>query len=410
MIALDRTLNTQTESVYTLVPLMVQTMTPMHQGTFKETIRTQRTQRYKENFSPIRTVEWYAGDAGGWMEIPVVSGNSLRGRLRRYTAQALFRRLIHYGDPEHAGTQLIHKLLDPNVILTDEEREVLKLFLSGGTLKPKKPSNSSRKKSKQPSTDTLSSLSEGEETTVSGPNDEESEAPQVLWALREPLDRSELERLFPMLPIFGYTNGDTKLRPGALSVTDLIPLCAETHSLLAKWDGLSALIDPTCSIPSWKALLDNHNQRWPVTAVVRSDPMNGRAANLEAEDEVDEEKAKTQMFVINEYLPPGHTLLGGVYVHESLTMVERGLLYTALDALMADGFLGGGRSRGYGHVQWSPQPIANAATAQVAWESHVERNAPAMLDKLVNLYELRKTAAKDSSKGKGKGKGEKKKK
>ena len=386
MIALDRTLATDSESVYTLVPLMVRTLSPLHQGTFNETIRGTRLNGYKENFSPIRTVEWY-DETSGWMEIPVVSGNSLRGRLRRYTAQILFRRLIRYGNPNHPSVALVHKLLDPNVLLTDKEREILKLFLSGGTLKAKKSEDSSATTEESSANTPAATRPDASETPAAN-------TPQMVWALREPLDRTQLEYLFPMLPLFGYANGDIKMRPGALAVTDLIPLFTETASLLRQWDGVGALIHPSQATPSWNKLLESRNQKWPVTAVVRSDPMNGRATSLADANAVDEDKAKTQMFVMNEYMPPGQTLLGGLYVHDSLTAVERGLLYTALDTLMADGFLGGGRSRGYGHVQWSPQPIAKVRDDQAAWEAHVQRNVPAMLDQLGDLYEIRQSAAK----------------
>ena len=384
---IDPTEATAKASTYTMIRLTARTMTPLHQGAFDDTFSFQRTPTHAgkrtKNFSAIRTVEWWTKN--GWIEVPAISGNSVRGRLRRYAAMDLFDRLVTLV-PHSEGAQKIRQLLAINTKLSGNDQELLKLFFTGGTLGVK----------------TKKDNAEAEGTGA------EDDGPKFVWALREPLDRNRLEVLLPMLPVFGYTNGDTKMRPGSLAVTDLIPLLDETSELLGQWDGIRQLIDVTKTSPQWHSLLTRHSiagegkaaiETWPKLGFVRSDPMASRMAEDPAESDAEDPTGENaQMMVMDEYMPPGLHLYGGIYLHHSASLVERGMLYTAVDALMADGFLGGMRSQGYGRVQWAPYEMPDKVAAQQAWIEHVADHAEAIAKLLPDLYEHRQSSAKAKAK------------
>lgn len=399
---IDRILTSDHMTPYQMIPLVGRTITPLHQGTFAEVIRPSRIRSEYKNFAPIHTIEWYAGDQGGWLEIPVISGNSVRGRLRRYAALAVLRAVIQYVPGDHPGSQLAHNLLNPNVVLTNHDQSVLRLLFAGGTMGAKK------KKAAQPNRvpSTPTGMPNAPSTTPSSPAVDGEEEIKV-WALRKTLDRSEFELLFPLMPIFGYSDGEKKMRPGAIAVTDLVPLFAETVGALSQWDGIGSQLSVTNTLPSWGALTSKHrtskrDEHVPYTMFARSDPMQARVGSAEdaessEEDDSDSngQNSKSQMIVVEEYVPAGQQLYGGLYLHESLTLVETGLLYTALDAFLADGFLGGARTRGYGRVQWDMPNFSNKEAAQAAWQQHAEQKAEAMAQQLVDLFELRTTTSRN---------------
>lgn len=379
---IDSTEATAKASTYDMIRLAARTMTPLHQGAFDDTFSFQRTPTHAgkrtKNFSAIRTVEWWTKN--GWIEVPAISGNSVRGRLRRYAAMDLFNRLVALV-PDSKGAQKVRQLLEINTKLSGNDQELLKLFFTGGTLGVKTKKDDVE--------------AEGSAT---------DDGPKFVWALREPLDRTRLEVLLPMLPVFGYTNGDTKMRPSSLAVTDLVPLLDETSELLGQWDGIRQLIDVTKTSPQWHSLLTRHSvasegknaiENWPKLGFVRSDPMASRMAEDPTATAADDPTGENaQMMVMDEYMPPGLHLYGGIYLHHSASLVERGMLYTAVDALMADGFLGGMRSQGYGRVQWAPYEMPDKAAAQQAWIEHVADHAEDIAKLLPDLYEHRKSSAK----------------
>lgn len=357
-------------SAYTMISLEAYAVTPIHQGTFWESIRKSRHDTQYNNFSPIRTTEMFTPT--GWMEIPTISGNSLRGRLRRAATLDFFAII-----KDTLGNSPFDKLQDKYAILSDTERFALQLLMSGGSLKGKdNKDDGSNAAGDAPDADGPDALP----TEQLSPAEKKAaaKANQQIVALSQTLNRSEIEQLFPMLAVFGYGDGFDRMAPGSIAVTDLVPLLTETQDLLAEWDGLA--LDKPDIIPSWNDLLTkgkgNGKVRWPRQAATRVDPAtatfnsysgikNGRGAD----------ETMTQMAFMAEYLPAGVRLYGGLYLHESLTDIERGMIYVALDRLLADGFIGGQKSRGYGRVKWSATAPDDKEMNIAAYRKHVATSA-----------------------------------
>jgi len=355
---------------YRFLALDTYNLTPIHQGTFSEVLRFERTKGTNKNFLPIHTVEWWSPQYGWISNLPTISGNSTRGRLRRYATAILLNTLIT-AYPNHPGTARLVRLLDPKAVLDSADQQLLQLLMAGGSLGTSVKPNDA----------------------TSSTNATQEQAPKQVWALPNDLPLPYLEQVFPMFSLFGYSNGDTKMRPGQVAVTDLIPIFAETLFQLAQWPEWMDHLDPTTTYPSWTQLTqDGQNVRFPRAFHARANPLQLRAQpEHSAESETSD---MSQMFFIQEYLPANQRLLGGIYVHPSITMIELGLLSLAIRALQTDGFLGGSRSRGYGRVRWTPTTFPDQTDAEAAWHEHVARMGPTMLEMLGTLMQLRDSNAR----------------
>ncbi len=380
------------ESAYQFIPLHAKTITPLHQGALKEAVRPNRLSRY-ENLQVIRSTEIWTPN-GQWMEVPSISGNSIRGRLRRAIARDFLLQLQQYNDdPQH----ILDKYLNPRAGLSNLERFTLQLFYAGGSLKSK---DSPKAKTTTPPADTSNTLS----TTTSSETDanEATDTPATakktfVTALKEDLNRTEFETIFPMFPVLGYASGDNHLVPGAVSFPDLLPFLEETQQYFKNWEELWPYIMPAVnqSIPSWLGLLQQHdleNLSWPQQGATHVDPTHATFAHFDdLKKSRSDDEAKLQMPFYMEYLPSNIQLFGGIYLHESMNSIERGMVYRGLRILQHDGFLGGQRARGYGRVQWHDHSTSAEQEDQNTYLNYVKEIAPKAFGMLPNLVELRET-------------------
>lgn len=390
------------------LPLVLRTISPLHQGVFRDSVRSARLTKRK-NFLPIRSTEFWFADHNGWVEVPTASGNALRGRIRRLISQDYFSKVQ---SALHTPSPLLAALLASDISLSTEQRSLLQLFMSGGTLAAKLPAP-------KPGLNAGGGTGGGS-SGQSASTSSAASPPKQYYAIRQTYHRNAVEPLFPMLTLLGYADGDKQLIPGKVAFTDLVPLFAETYPTLQDWPEIHAVLQPFLgqALPSWLALVTRSGSvtepvRWPRHAFVRSDPSHrvfnqyGDGDTVDGPDDDNDDatadndvESKSQMIVTMEYIPPHQAMFGGLYMQQDLTPVERGALYRGIDLLMDQGVLGGQSGRGYGRVAWQyrAEQAADYRESLQAYDEHAAQSAPAIAELLPDVLELRQKKEKAKKK------------
>lgn len=401
------------------IPLHAHLVSPLHQGTFPDLVDASRISKHK-NFLYINTLSVFTGS--GFAEVPVVSGNSIRGRLRRHAAAAALDALRSLGC---TALPSLGDIRDQRRNLSSPDRFLLQLLLAGGSLSAKSDKGPSvaadpanpNSNDPQATTDTPSSSEDAEPdapqdnvTTFqqNGHRAERREHPDGTAITTEFLDngdkvvttdvpivargvsRTALEQALPALELFGYADGDNHLTPGRVSVSFLYPVLKETGLLLADWTPIKSLpvLREPAAVGSWAQLTQSG---YPRSARVHSDSGQqyfdqGTWAPVSKQ----EGGTTAQMFFHLEYVPPPMDFVGALVLDPGVSDALRGLVYLALARLEDEGYLGGQRAAGYGQVLW-PHSVrerpdyAAAVDAFAAAMAQVAPNAGEILREVVEM-------------------------
>lgn len=330
------------------VYIKAQTLTPLHHGTFAESVSYGRRDGAYNNLSHVRSELVIAADGTTATEVPIVSGNSVRGRLHRKAAEALFQLL-----GEAVGDEMLDALLNQKEALTDKQRATFLMLSAGGFLAGKKRDSAPQEDKGE----------EGGSAQVGEPQSQEDAETKAVWVVdHNQHTRTSLEALFPILTVFGYASGDNSIIAGGLMVDRLLPYLAETKMMAESiYRGHLPLKDEEAV--NWAGVLSVFDrQRWPNASYTRVDSSRQYgyqvsakiAAETEetADDAGTNKKDKHQSIYRLEYVPAGIAFLGRVSHQADLTDIERGLLYDAVDRFLAEEHLGGKKSLYYGYVQY----------------------------------------------------------
>lgn len=350
----------------TVVACRINVLSPMHQGTFADLINSERIdfvekkegngRKLAENFLPINTTKIWSPDYG-WIDVPIISGNSLRGRMRRAAAKSFFD-LLREGGSQH---EFMTPFMRNNVTMSGQQQWVASLFLNGGVVHKKEKTNESN----------------GQPANGTKPPE---------YNIASDAMRDEIEETFVPLGLFGYVDGKSRLMPSKFQATNLMLHCDETDPVIASWHALDPVLAKGETVPKWVDAImrrgggDNKQGygKFPRAPIVRSD--SGQRIFNRFDSKSDE-----QMFAFAEYLPAGVHLYGMQHIDPDTTPVQRGCFYEALAAVAGRGFIGGMNARGYGHVSWDvdlPDDIDEDVAAYHEFVKHNAAKAEKLFDQL----------------------------
>lgn len=373
------------------VPLHAHLVSPLHQGTFPELVSATRYGKY-QNLAFINTMTVFTGS--GFADVPIVSGSSIRGRLRRHAVAIVLKELRGAGAGE---LPTVGELQNLNRNLRPAERFLIQLLLAGGSLSakghkpaaveeafgsesPEGPDGAKAPDEPAGTTEDNGSVAfetedglkveirthrDGTKTKTRFEADGTQTVTTQVPYLNQTLSRAKLETALPVLRLFGYADGDNHLTPGRVAMTNLYPLLEETQLLLSDFAPLSGLsvIKAAGPVGSWAELT---KRGYPQASRVRTDSSlryfeQGEFAAA-AKDDVGN---TTQAIAHFEYVPPPMDFVGAIVLDPDAGDDLRGLIYLALERLENDGYLGGQHAAGYGQVLW-PESVRERADYQQA--------------------------------------------